>query len=411
MDNVLINNADLYRSVKSVRATTPNYREKVDRGEYIPPLPYSLKIANSAACVYTALYSWVGGGASSGKSGKYTTSTKPGPISGDYPNGVINTNYKIARSRCESDLSALASNRDNKLLSKIQAQSLPLILMYKERRETGRLITSFLDKILFTFRNVRHPSKILKEYGFVKAKKQGYFNRRTRKYVSVKKLRALARLANIKTFGDAWLQYRFAWLPFIRDIFDSVKAASEFEKKIHTYHRTAGLPFEFVNETQAYKGKLYGFYRIGCSYTITDNSLESAVGSIMNPAAAAWDAVPWSFVLDWIADISGYLTLMTATLGTAFKEGYRSVLKSFDFINKQLPATSYRTGNFPYDYTSYTVTYSGAVSARSDVEFTRSVLQSFPRPTLEYPLAASFVHGIDSLSLLVQKFGHKLIKR
>lgn len=218
-----------------------------------------------------------------------------------------------------------------------------------------------------------------------------------------------------RSIGSAWLQARFAWLPLYRDIEDSLAAAAKQEAKLHTFTQRVGSKYELkvswydgipgvtCGADCVNTGTRKGHIGMIVHYQISDTTL-STVSSIMDPATVAWDAVPWSFLIDRVVDISSYLDLQTATLGTSFTTGCSTnyycdtyigppanTISSYypNYIGSLLPggSTNYRTGPPP---------------TRTDVRMTRSVLTAFPTPKLLYPMRDSLRGRVDIGFLALQ---------
>lgn len=380
------------------KAKFARFKEYIANDWPLPSLPYLLKISRGKARSYK-----VGGYCYPGLLNSDKGYALPPSLSGPALDAV---QTKDVTSALESRMSSLMDYKTNKLLSKIKAQSLPLIMMYRERHETGKLVTSFLDSWLYCLKNIRHPKKVLF--------KLGVYDPQVHNYKFLRSLRK--RTMSCKTAGEAWLQYRYAWTPLILDIQEGLKASSEFEKKGKTFTNRVGSKFEFKvtgYPLNPYNSKLQwggrqagerkGHFGCGVYYHITDSSL-SALGSLMDVPTTVWDMVPYSFVVDWFVDISTYLDLRNATLGTSFTSGWASIYYT---------QTCYQTDkeiNWSPSVLTWNLSASGSKTVydnfhflpRADVYFKRTVLTTFPPPKLDYPLKTSLIHGIDSFFLLAQ---------
>lgn len=381
-----------YLDVVTVGKTKfPQYHEYVEKGWPLPNQPYSLKIkrAKPGKTTLTIEYysDWTGR-----QTGIQTIDLGSGYLMDSH------MMYQNAKSLADSRLAEFLDHKSNKLLSKIQAQALPLIQMYKERKETGKLVLGFLDDAIYTVRNLKHPKRILHRYGVYDAQKHNY------KFLKSLKKRTLS----ADTAGNAWLQYRFAWTPLLHDIVDSYNAQAEREKKGKTFFNRVGDKFNFslsVAPDTGYGDRLLinreGWYGMSCSYHITDETLAS-VGSIDNIASALWDMGTYTFVIDWVVDISTYLGLQTATLGTSFSSGC-STLFYKDLLTFPATRYDYYPNAVTWQFGGRRAIYNSTISPRQDVWMKRDVLTSFPTPKLEYPLAATVKHGVDLFFLINQR--------
>lgn len=386
-------------TVRVTKARFARYHEYITNGWPLPSLPYLLKISKGKARDYTLSGKFTPGLLNKWDSAYKLPSSESGPALDTYTT-------KLVVADLEARMVSLMDYKTNKLLSKIKAQSLPLLMMYRERHETGKLVLNALDTTLYCLKNLRHPKRVLF--------KLGVYDPQIHNYKFLKSLRK--RTMSCKTAGEAWLQYRYAWTPLILDIQDSLRASSEFEKKLHTFTNRVGSKFSFkvsgytlnpYNSPYVWGGRQAGeregHFGMGVYYSISDSSL-SAAGSLMDIPTTVWDAVPWSFVIDWFVDISTYLDLRNATLGTSFTSGWSSIYYT---------QTCYQTDkevNWRPDRFRYNLSASGGITEwdnfhylpRVDVFFERKVLTSFPPVKLEYPMKTSVIHGIDSFFLIRQ---------
>ena len=381
--------------VSVVRALTPDFQYRISHDLPLPDQPYSLSIVDHPSPIFsrTRDYLW-------------------GELLNDYKSYFsMRSNDPLWSSgfaACLDKLDKLQAGRRNKLLAKVKGQSLPLLMLYKERHETGKLVTKFLDDMLFCARHIRNPKAILNRYGYKKP--LGPMR-------SIAKLRRFASRGTT-TIGQAWMQYRFAWSPFLADIADSLNAAAASEKKGISSKVTAGLPFEFthvrssrrqdgaVGQTGTFSMK--GGFHITCRYLITDATLAMAA-QIQNLEFTAWDSMPYSFLIDRLVNIGKYLDLRYATAGVGFSSGHET---TFYECNAQ-----YDKQNV-YDYNQnlvdrsdpycYVTDYSGP--PKKSVSLNRTLLTAFPEPTLEYPYKDFFGNAAriaDVATLVLQRFSLK----
>lgn len=385
------NVTDPYLYVVTVRKTKfPKYREYIKNGWPLPAQPYSLSVnrASPGETILECTYYM--------PNGNEDKTTKDSPNS-----SYIRDNFSMVRnvkSSLDDQLFDLTKHQSNRLLSKVQAQALPLIQMYKERRETGKMVLSMLDKMLFAAKNVRHPKRVLFCLGIYDS--QRHTNAHLR---SLKK-----RIMSSKTVGDALLQYQFGWKPLMSDIYSSYMANAEREKKGRSFRQRVGNRFSFTAEADSDTGygdrmtaTREGWTGISICYHITDETLAS-VGMIDNPAAAAWDFVPWSFVVDWAVDISTYLSLQTATVGTSLTSGCETVFYK-DLITFPATRYSYYPESLTYRWGGRKYTHRSTIPPRQDVSMKRTILTSYPAPQLEYPLKGTLIHGVELLALVNQR--------
>lgn len=399
MEPKFVHTATEYVEVQVNKTKTADYAYRIANGIPLPVNPYFMAFFNSngpnKGRMLTIQYYDNCGQPTAVTTSSYAAGLMTGPS---------DTDCNIMIGELDRVVSDMQGWQANVLLSKIKAQSLPLLMLYKERHQTGKLITKFFDDALFCIGNLKHPKRVLFRMGVYDPQKHtGNFLRRLRK-----------KTMSCSTAGDAWLQYRFAWTPLYHDIVDSVNAAADFERKLHKFSQRSGRQFgtsieknmrSVVDGERVWSGKIQGVVSYKVNYYISDATL-AGVGSMMDIPTFLWDTVPWSFVIDRVVDVSRYLDLRNATLGTQFTSGYSTTF----FRRTIIPAAidiMYWPNRFTYKFggQKYVQQYLNP-PPREDVYMNRVKLTSFPTPTLEYPLSFTITHGVDYVAL-----GHQLVER
>ena len=392
----IINN-DVIDVVSCVRTLTPNYRQIIDDGGQLPDNPYMLTVdsQNSPLVIRQEQYSY------GKKVNSFSTSQT---IQATW------AMYNQANDYFNSLVEDLSINRNNKLLAKLKGQSLPILMLYKERHETFSMVKRFLLNAKYTVRYIKHPTMVLRRWGVTDVRPS-----------HIRRLKYAVKRS--KTYGDAFLQYRFAWSPLVSDIMDLFEAAAKYEKKGHDSAIKAGLPFNFTKEA-AYVGggfrglpsicSCFGRYTVGCTYRITDATLASA-SQLMDIPTTAWDAVPWSFMIDRLVNISKYLDLRNAAAGVAFVKGYTSLKQTRLYNLKRTPYICddyYQAKPAGANWSSWWVHTCVSGSARQTFTYNRQKLTAFPSPALEFPYR-EFFDGIklaDDIALLGQLLSRPLLR-
>lgn len=396
MENVNIREPRLYVNV--VKTNTPNYAELVRSGAPLPDQPYALDIYRAG------LGTW------GTDTQSYEYGVPVGPLSvGTRYTGLLSDNYtecNTVKARLTARVNDVYDKRVNRLLSKIQGQSLSVGIMYRERKQTGELLTAFADKTAKTLKYWKSPAKVMQVWGFRgKRNLSPRFTRRLRK-----------KLAQCPDFGSVFLQYRFAWTPLWKDIEASLDASAAAESKLNQFRQAVGTPFQFEDDYDlsnlfsdsgnVWHGAIEGYVGGRVNYAISDVTLLT-LGSLTNLAATAWDAVKWSFVIDRFINISQYLDLYDATIGTELLNGSMTVFYKLNVVCPKQYYTYYpdrltwnkvRTGR---KYTNVRT-----FPPREEVYMRRTILSEFPSPRLEYPVF-KWKHLADYFALLKQMFGKK----
>jgi hypothetical protein len=185
-----------------------------------------------------------------------------------------------------------------------------------------------------------------------------------------------------RDWGGQWLEYVYGVKPTLSTIFESLEKikkpetvwydirarASSRDKRTDTVSiELPGIPFLAVRESS-------NRVEYRCKFAMSNSALESLAGfSSLNPVSFAWEALPYSFVVDWFVNVGGYLRATESALlyNQAFVSGYRtSVVRS-------------RTGSIlkgmysPFDGFFYLYNGAGETTLTNKV---RTILLSAPMP-------------------------------
>jgi hypothetical protein len=145
-------------------------------------------------------------------------------------------------------------------------------------------------------------------------------------------IRSLKRTSTLKDItkagSSAWLEYRFGWAQLKRDVFGFVKALDTARAHVKYLRETAGQERHISAsqtdvDTTPYGGyyitnpngeiqvtrisrtaRVHAYHVLSRTYqyaTVIDSYL-SSVGCD-RIAEAVWDAIPWSFVVDWLVNL------------------------------------------------------------------------------------------------------------
>lgn len=215
-----------------------------------------------------------------------------------------------------------------------------------------------------------------------------------------------------KSLARNWLELQYGWVPLLDDCYGAAeeleRAFERQKKKPHIFKVTAKRAWSASDKyasvnvigAQAKRDAIMNFTR-WCYYTVDYESSQflGRVG-LTNPLDIAWEATPFSFVVDWFLPVGRFLNTLDATLGCTFVGGGNNgTLYSHLDYSRQ---ADYSVGNFRYVWNIRNV------HARW-FSFERGVVGGFPAVTLpqfKNPLGAQ--HCANALALLSQCFFKKL---
>lgn len=196
------------------------------------------------------------------------------------------------------------------------------------------------------------------------------------------------------------LEYKFGWQPLMGDIkavYDEL-ASEEPSAKFISARRVIPGTVEVTNFQLGGDGRPLDWntksnYKTTCHLVgrLSDEWLRRGTQfGLGNPAALAWELVPWSFVVDWAIPIGNVLQAFTAPAGLTFVGGYTSAVtqgrKKIQIGSPSIP-TQWSTGG------TYVVERFG---------FRRDALAGWPMPLPYVKSPYSNSHTLTALALLRQ---------
>lgn len=208
--------------------------------------------------------------------------------------------------------------------------------------------------------------------------------------------------ATAKSFGNNFLKFHFGWEPLVNDIGAAVNTIQNpiRSKAIKGRGRTQnqeivradfGNPAVYGVRTTTYT--YYTSCQIGCMVKVDNPNLylASQLGFV-NPVSVAWELVPFSFVVDWFANVGQFLAQYSDFAGTEVSQIY---VTYFQHIHLRDTHTAGSPFVSPNAYNGNYITH----------YVTRTTPGSLPGVTLRAaPLKApSPVRAATAISLLVQQ--------
>lgn len=206
-----------------------------------------------------------------------------------------------------------------------------------------------------------------------------------------------------------WLEYSFGWSPLVSDCYNILNKTFEPPRmKVQKEH--SEVIDKSFDQTSASRVRLTGSCRVNvratasCMVSVDVPALAAlAQYGINNPAAVAWELVPWSFVVDWFIPVGDYIEQLGATAGLLLTEQQVTVTQNL-LMGYQLDITKWlqfagETSPTPVTF----VAQSGKYKKRDLQPFTYKMI-------VEDPLDQSIRRVSYALSLLSLAFTGKRSK-
>ncbi len=196
-----------------------------------------------------------------------------------------------------------------------------------------------------------------------------------------------------KDFASNWLQLQYGWLPLLKDVFSAAKHLAYLQNRPFTAtYRVSKSAYWTGTDTigpgfsDKYTGWVKESHRLVAKVTSVN---EAALIGLTNPAAVAWELIPYSFVFDWFIPVGNYLEAMNL----------RGALSGSFVLTKYKDGRVYNVFNF-----GIPDKYALAFYVRK-LSVDRTVSSSLPvkLPAVK-PLdkVASFSHCVNAVALVTQ---------
>lgn len=221
------------------------------------------------------------------------------------------------------------------------------------------------------------------------------------------------RFTVLKLAGNHWLEYVYGALPLVQTIFGCADELNRFVlNRLEKY--SAKAKGKYQPDHVHLVSSVYGEHNE--NLVIADSDIDMVVRfgvvllpqdfdlgrwSSLNPLSIAWELMPYSFVVDWVYNVGGYLRAMENSLLYAkrFVSGYQTNWSggtlNVNIVNRQPPP----------GYTDYLNIIVGQANV---AEMSRSALTSYPGPTLpSFDVKLGSSRLLSTAALLAQLLGRR----
>lgn len=202
---------------------------------------------------------------------------------------------------------------------------------------------------------------------------------------------------NRNNLPGAWLEYIYGWKPLVMDIYKLVD--HPFPEPFKRVSGKSETFFSSVDEFFPPNGVGIAHRRVKNLHVVCRTKFDVFVNGaalaaasqygLTNPAALAWEALPFSFVVDWFYDVGSFLERFTATSSLMFRNGIRALTMSYDIQRFHVAMGSGDSGN---GTSSSVVRYKDRLQATPQ----------FVYPRFKNPI--DLYHMVTSLALMSKAF-------
>lgn len=223
----------------------------------------------------------------------------------------------------------------NDLLSKVKDQKINMAQAFAERERTVKTVTDTAQTIAKALHNLGRGNIA----GAARALGVGVGKRSTRRFNK--------EFANdvSNAMSNGWLALQYGWKPLLQDVHGAAEALSQAVNGSvggnTMFLRVSGQSRKDLSKSSLKENPHDGMsgsdttlfetnasvnFKYGVVYSISSPQVHNLASlGITNPAALAWELVPYSFVVDWFVPIGDWLSSLDATLGLSFVSGYRTI--------------------------------------------------------------------------------------
>lgn len=205
---------------------------------------------------------------------------------------------------------------ENKLVEKIAEIRVNAADMYRTRKETMEMVTKRVNQLIHAWRSMKRGNW----RQFKKALGISSKNKRPKEFG--------------KNSSGTWLEHSYGWSPLLSDIYTilnntfeppSITAKARYKERV-ILDEVSSM---YYVGSKLYLGSTRGVFNVAITDQIDIHLDSPAIQAasqygLLNPAAVAWEAVPFSFVVDWFYPVGDFLSQLNTTGGLILSNWYRT---------------------------------------------------------------------------------------
>jgi len=309
--------------------------------------------------------------------------------------------------------SYLVGKAVNGALKKFEDQNVNYLLMAAEASKSISMISSYAKIMLKAIRYVKSGQ-------MHKAAKLFHMPGRTFsndiRQIKAGDVRDATKI--ISVIASRWLELQYGWKPLINDIEGVRKDYTEkLSRKLPVSVRYAPQSVRRTEQYRAgggaYSNKTFNSSIAKASYkhvckvrldgqlSIDKLRMNAMVGlGFADVAVVAWELIPYSFMLDWVVPIGGFLDALDSTVGLTFRGGSITKFSEVSHENAYFyDGSNVGTGSKLFKSAGGTWYLTGRQGSMD-----RQIYSDFPRPVLYAKNPWSTLHAANALALFVVAF-------
>lgn len=149
-------------------------------------------------------------------------------------------------------------------------------------------------------------------YKGFKALKDGDFRKLGQLWKNREAIKKVSAMKASKRLADGYLEFQFGWMPLVSDIYSAVDAYSRGLKSKGDRVRKRSGNYRPRNDDGSTP-----LESVASAQGIVENPLAANLNAlgVLNPLLMAWQKLPFSFLVDWLFNISTVLGSLTAGIG------------------------------------------------------------------------------------------------
>nr|QDH90923.1 MAG: hypothetical protein H1Rhizo26FD577_000003 [Leviviridae sp.] len=152
-------------------------------------------------------------------------------------------------------------------------------------------------------------------------------------------------------FANKWLELHFGWVPLVKDIGSAMDTISKPDFGLRKVRGSSQVRYQHRVDFKQDLNRSHQYVEatISChscaTYRVTNpNAFLANQLGVVNPLAVAWEAVPYSFVVDWFSNVGQVLSSMDTFCGCTLFSSYTTT--SQDGTLDYFAASD----NYPYNF-------------------------------------------------------------